>query len=559
MAPPAKLLDGLEPNCQHLVENPSDEQIFKIDDLQADGVTGGENDAGGPAPSGDVVSNSHENEVPIGNDVGNVSNGMQRDGALRAPSGMGPRKRKVLHESVPNVPELGFRAMIFYNFMRGLNSVDCETEMKELFGDEAPPMSTIQKWFLRFEAGDFNLDDLDAHEIEGENCAGGNRASSDDAVPNSRENAVVNASNGRQRDIALRAPCGSPVSPISLKRENYLSWEEYFMSMTFLSAMRSKDPVSQVGACIVNPENKIVGIGYNGMPNGCSDDLMPWGKDPNDPLNNKHLYVVHAEQNAIMNKNTYDVKGCTIYVALFPCNECAKLIIQSGIKSVIYFSDKHADKVPTMAAKLMFDHIGLPYRKFNPKRRKVTIDFEAINRMGPRKRKVLLKSFPTVSDREYRAIFFYNFMRGLNSVDCETEMKELFGDEAPSMSTIQKWYQRFKAGDFNLDDEPRAPKPSCTENVERVRGLLEDNKRVTIRKIADELNLTFNDVQKIIQRDLGFTKRSSSWVPNKKRSRTKKPDHDPAEEVIPAIVDDLSPLVDPLNIFTQFLECSTSE
>ncbi|XP_031151270.1 deoxycytidylate deaminase isoform X3 [Sander lucioperca] len=113
------------------------------------------------------------------------------------------------------------------------------------------------------------------------------------------------------------------------KREDYLEWPEYFMAVAFLSAQRSKDPSSQVGACIVNQENKIVGIGYNGMPNGCDDDLLPWSRSADDRLDTKYPYVCHAEMNAIMNKNSADVKGCTMYVALFPCNECAKLIIQS--------------------------------------------------------------------------------------------------------------------------------------------------------------------------------------------------------------------------------------
>ncbi|XP_034080409.1 deoxycytidylate deaminase isoform X5 [Gymnodraco acuticeps] len=121
------------------------------------------------------------------------------------------------------------------------------------------------------------------------------------------------------------------------KREDYLEWPEYFMAVAFLSAQRSKDPSSQVGACIVNQENKIVGIGYNGMPNGCDDDLLPWSRSADDRLNTKYPYginkVCHAELNAIMNKNSADVKGCSMYVALFPCNECAKLIIQSGSSS----------------------------------------------------------------------------------------------------------------------------------------------------------------------------------------------------------------------------------
>eukprot|EP00063_Salmo_salar_P075723 XP_014050558.1 PREDICTED: deoxycytidylate deaminase-like isoform X2 [Salmo salar] len=127
------------------------------------------------------------------------------------------------------------------------------------------------------------------------------------------------------------------------KREDYLEWPEYFMAVAFLSAQRSKDPSSQVGACIVNQENKIVGIGYNGMPNGCDDDLLPWARSADDRLDTKYPYVCHAELNAIMNKNSADVKGCSMYVALFPCNECAKLIIQAGESPTHTQMTTHAD------------------------------------------------------------------------------------------------------------------------------------------------------------------------------------------------------------------------
>ncbi|XP_068869875.1 deoxycytidylate deaminase isoform X2 [Aphelocoma coerulescens] len=142
------------------------------------------------------------------------------------------------------------------------------------------------------------------------------------------------------------------------KREDYLEWPEYFMAVAFLSAQRSKDPSSQVGACIVNSENKIVGIGYNGMPNGCSDDVLPWTRTGANRLDTKYPYVCHAELNAIMNKNSADVKGCSMYVALFPCNECAKLIIQAGIKEVIFMSDKYHDTTEMTAARRMFDLAG---------------------------------------------------------------------------------------------------------------------------------------------------------------------------------------------------------
>ncbi|XP_054262209.1 deoxycytidylate deaminase [Macrosteles quadrilineatus] len=166
---------------------------------------------------------------------------------------------------------------------------------------------------------------------------------------------------------------------INSKRKDYLEWQEYFMSVAFLAAKRSKDPCSQVGACIVNKDMKIVGTGYNGMPIGCSDDDFPWRKESDNAFNTKYLYVCHAEMNAILNKNSADVKGCTIYVGLFPCNECAKIIIQSGISEVVYLSDKHAHKVETKAAKRMFDAAGVKYTQYIPRNKKVVIDFSEIN------------------------------------------------------------------------------------------------------------------------------------------------------------------------------------
>ncbi|WP_064610087.1 deoxycytidylate deaminase [Streptobacillus moniliformis] len=138
-----------------------------------------------------------------------------------------------------------------------------------------------------------------------------------------------------------------------MKRTTFLSWDEYFMGIAFLSANRSKDPVTQVGACIVK-DSKIVGIGYNGFPIGSSDDEVPWEKD-GDFLNTKYAYVVHAELNAILNSNR-DLKGSTIYVTHFPCNECAKSIIQTGISKVIFFSDKHKDKDSSIASKRMLSN-----------------------------------------------------------------------------------------------------------------------------------------------------------------------------------------------------------
>ena len=145
-----------------------------------------------------------------------------------------------------------------------------------------------------------------------------------------------------------------------------------------LTAQRSKDPVTQVGACIINEDKHIVGIGYNGFPQHCSDDNFPWCKSSSNPLDNKNMNVCHAEVNAILNKSSIDVKGCDLYVALFPCNERAKIIVQSKIKEVIYLSDKNADKPQTIASKRMFDAAQIKFRQFIPKHEKIIIDFSSI-------------------------------------------------------------------------------------------------------------------------------------------------------------------------------------
>mgnify|MGYP003989707015 FL=1 len=146
------------------------------------------------------------------------------------------------------------------------------------------------------------------------------------------------------------------------KREDYISWPQYFMEIAKLSAQRSKDPSTQVGACIVNTENKIVGIGYNGFPNGINDDELSWSREGNY-LDTKYPYVCHAEMNAIMNC-TMLPKGCSIYVTLFPCNECAKLIIQSGIKKVIYLSDKYKNTDITIASRTLLEKSGIEFIQF---------------------------------------------------------------------------------------------------------------------------------------------------------------------------------------------------
>lgn len=147
-------------------------------------------------------------------------------------------------------------------------------------------------------------------------------------------------------------------------RKDHLSWDEYFMAVAKLSAKRSKDPNTQVGACIVGSDNRIISIGYNGAPNGYDDKTFPWERT-GEPLNTKYLYVVHAERNAILNYrgNKKDFENSKVYVDLFPCNECAKEIIQSGIKEVIYLSDKYKDTNETKASKKLFDTCGVKYRQ----------------------------------------------------------------------------------------------------------------------------------------------------------------------------------------------------
>jgi dCMP deaminase len=163
-----------------------------------------------------------------------------------------------------------------------------------------------------------------------------------------------------------------PHGKVSGKRLDYLSWDEYFIAVALLSAQRSKDPNTQVGACIVNPDNKIVGVGYNGFPTGCSDDDLPWSRQ-GDPLATKYPYVCHAELNAVLNSIPGSLKNCRIYTALFPCNECAKVIIQSGIKTVIYLSDKYAATDSVKASKIMFDQAGVTYRQLETRRRAIAV------------------------------------------------------------------------------------------------------------------------------------------------------------------------------------------
>ncbi len=150
---------------------------------------------------------------------------------------------------------------------------------------------------------------------------------------------------------------------MSGKRTDYISWDEYFMGVAMLSGMRSKDPNTQVGCCIVSQDNKILSMGYNGLPIGCNDDEFPWERE-GDPLETKYLFTAHSELNAILNYGGGSLKGAKLYVSLFPCNECAKAIIQSGIREVIYDSDKYAATPSTIASKRMFDAAGVKYTQY---------------------------------------------------------------------------------------------------------------------------------------------------------------------------------------------------
>mgnify|MGYP002725328905 FL=1 len=160
------------------------------------------------------------------------------------------------------------------------------------------------------------------------------------------------------------------------KREDYISWDEYFMGVALLAAKRSKDPNTQVGACIVNENKKIMSVGYNGFPLGCSDDAFPWDRTADNDYDTKYPYVCHAELNAILNNAGAPLNGCSVYVALFPCNECAKAIIQCGIKKVYYLSDKYNGTSGNLASKRMFDAAGVEYTQLTLPHKEITINFD---------------------------------------------------------------------------------------------------------------------------------------------------------------------------------------
>jgi dCMP deaminase len=159
------------------------------------------------------------------------------------------------------------------------------------------------------------------------------------------------------------------------KRRDYISWDEYFMGVALLAAQRSKDPSTQVGACIIDGDKRILSTGYNGFPKGCSDDEYPWNRD--ESLGEtKYQYVVHAELNAILNASGKSLSGATVYVGLFPCHECAKAIIQSGITEVIYLSDKYHDTPSMTASRKMLDSAGVKYRQIKLTRSQLVIKFD---------------------------------------------------------------------------------------------------------------------------------------------------------------------------------------
>ncbi len=160
---------------------------------------------------------------------------------------------------------------------------------------------------------------------------------------------------------------------MTVKRSDYISWDEYFMGIAWLSAQRSKDPNTQVGACIVSKDNKILSMGYNGFPRGCSDDEFPWAREGGD-LDTKYAYIVHSELNAILNYRGGSLEGSRMYVTMFPCNECAKAIIQAGVRELIYDTNKYPDSAAVLASKRMLTRAGVNYHEYLRSGRTLRID-----------------------------------------------------------------------------------------------------------------------------------------------------------------------------------------
>jgi dCMP deaminase len=207
--------------------------------------------------------------------------------------------------------------------------------------------------------------------LEGSSSSSSGSSSSAEPPAAPRQRTPRSALLGVVKDVGLSKEANSNV-----RRENYIDWHDYYMSVAMLSAFRSKDPNRQVGACIVDPRSmRIVGIGYNGFPWGCSDDALPWARDADDWMDTKYPYVCHAEMNAILNKNSASLEGCRIYTTLFPCNECAKLIIQSRMESVVYLADA-GSKAPFKSARRLLNLAKVELRKHVPKVPRVVVDFE---------------------------------------------------------------------------------------------------------------------------------------------------------------------------------------
>lgn len=164
---------------------------------------------------------------------------------------------------------------------------------------------------------------------------------------------------------------------MSNKRNDYIAWDDYFMGVSLLAAERSKDPSTQVGACIVSDDNRILSTGYNGFPQGCSDDDFPWNRDASQG-ETKYNFVVHAELNAILNAGGKSLLGSRIFVSLFPCHECAKAIIQAGVKEVVYLSDKYNGTESDNASKRMLNAAGVKLTKIKPTKAQIVLNFENI-------------------------------------------------------------------------------------------------------------------------------------------------------------------------------------
>ncbi len=162
---------------------------------------------------------------------------------------------------------------------------------------------------------------------------------------------------------------------MSDKRNDYIGWDDYFMGVSLLAADRSKDPSTQVGACIVSNDNRILSTGYNGFPQGCSDDDFPWNRDESKG-ETKYNFVVHAELNAILNAGGKSLVGSRIFVSLFPCHECAKAIIQAGVKEVVYLSDKYNGTVSDNASKRMLNAAGVKLTKIKPAKAQIVLNFD---------------------------------------------------------------------------------------------------------------------------------------------------------------------------------------